>query len=82
MPPRIPGTLSNGVMSLKFMQRALVAEQKPVQPEAAEILDDSKWVIARSPEEDALHTTSSSKWVLLRHAINRLQLMISAEASK
>lgn len=72
MPPRIPGTLSNGVMSLKFMQRALVAEQKPVQAEAAEILDDSKWVIARSPEEDALHNTSSSKCVLICYVANRL----------
>lgn len=57
MPPRIPGTFSNGVMSLKFMQRAMAAEQKPVQAEAAEIIDDSKWVIARSPEEEALQST-------------------------
>jgi len=56
-------------MSLKFMQRAMAAEQKPVQAEAAEILDDSKWVIARSPEEDALHSTSSSKCVFLCYVI-------------
>jgi hypothetical protein len=48
MPPpsRKPGTLSNGTLSLKFMQRALIAENKaPVEAEKAEIVDDSKWFI-------------------------------------
>lgn len=48
MPPpsRQPGTLSNGTLSLKFMQRALIAENKaPVEAAKAEIADDSKWFI-------------------------------------
>lgn len=48
MPPptRKPGTLSNGTLSLKFMQRALIAENKaPVEAEKAEKVDDSKWFI-------------------------------------
>jgi len=45
-PPRKPGMLSNGTLSLKFMQRALIAENKaPVEAEKAETLDDSKWFI-------------------------------------
>jgi len=48
MPPptRKPGALSNGTLSLKFMQRALIAENKaPVEAEKAQIMDDSKWFI-------------------------------------
>lgn len=48
MPPpsRKPGILSNGTLSLKFMQRALIAENKaPVEAEKAKTGDDSKWFI-------------------------------------
>jgi hypothetical protein len=49
-PPRKPGTLSNGTLSLKFMQRALIAENKvPVEAEKAETTDDSKWFIDHLP---------------------------------
>ena len=58
MPPpsRTPGTLSNGTLSLKFMQRALIAENKaPVEAEKAETVDDSKWFI----DPAAQHATSA-----------------------
>lgn len=76
MPPRTSGALSNGLMSLKFMQRALAPDEKPVKAEAAEIVDDSKWVIERSPEEEAAlaASASSSKYALLYYheSIDRL----------
>ncbi|PVF95050.1 hypothetical protein CPB86DRAFT_605624 [Serendipita vermifera] len=46
-----PVELSNGVMSLKFMQRAVPSTQKPVEAEKKEIEDDSKWEVVYSAEE-------------------------------
>jgi hypothetical protein len=62
MPPphRKPGTLSNGTLSLKFMQRALIAENKtPVEAEKAETLDDSKWFIDSAAQQTTLAESQS-----------------------
>jgi len=64
MPPRVPGTLSNGTLSLKFMKRGLAADQKPVEAERAQIVDDSSWEIAHPPETKALLNTEHQKCVL------------------
>lgn len=59
-PPRKPGTLSNGTLSLKFMQRALIAENKaPVEAEKAETVDDSKWFIDSAAQQDTQIGTQS-----------------------
>ena len=59
-PPRKPGTLSNGTLSLKFMQRALIAENKaPVEAEKAETLDDAKWFIDPTAQQDTRVETQS-----------------------
>ncbi len=66
MPPpsRTPGTLSNGTLSLKFMQRALIAENKaPVEAEKAETVDDSKWFIHPAAQH-ATWAEPQSLWVL------------------
>ncbi|CAG7850365.1 SubName: Full=Uncharacterized protein {ECO:0000313/EMBL:CCA72124.1} [Serendipita indica DSM 11827] len=55
MPPRAPGTLSNGVLSLKFMQRGLSSTETPVQLDRAEIVDDSKWIIAQSKDRPVMN---------------------------
>lgn len=53
---RKPGTLSNGTLSLKFMQRGLAENQKPVEAEKAEIDDESKWVVVSRSENDMRHS--------------------------
>ncbi|TFK63627.1 hypothetical protein BDN72DRAFT_963787 [Pluteus cervinus] len=63
MPPK---ALSNGTLSLRFMQNALRAKQQTqVEPERAEIHDDGKWEVAQDVRdawgEADSSTTSTSK---------------------
>ncbi|KAG8819577.1 hypothetical protein FRC17_010391 [Serendipita sp. 399] len=53
MQSRKPGTLSNGLMSLKFMQRAAASTgEQPQEAERAKVTDDSEWYIARPVGEE------------------------------
>ncbi|KAG8793470.1 hypothetical protein FRC16_010949 [Serendipita sp. 398] len=53
MQSRKPVTLSNGLMSLKFMQRAAASSGEQTQEaERARVVDDSEWYIARPPGEE------------------------------
>jgi hypothetical protein len=47
------------------MQRGLAADQKPVEAEKAQLVDDSHWEIAQPPEKKTLLNTERQKCVLV-----------------
>ncbi|KIM24844.1 hypothetical protein M408DRAFT_10735 [Serendipita vermifera MAFF 305830] len=83
MPPRAPGTLSNGVLSLKFMQRGLAADQKPVEAEKAVLIDDSHWEIIHSPEKkQALLNAERQKGLDVTYEASYLPFLYDLETSE